>query len=139
VTGFGATDEAWNVSHTPDGNFAPGAVYNEDPSLPEVNGHTGAQYTEVLHEDGRVVGYDYHLHSEPIAAAKTDVLSSQFPPDAREAWFAVKGTCAQMLVRSATLARVLGGKGIGDSSGGALGWWSCPHGAAHSLRTWQWE
>jgi hypothetical protein len=120
ITGFGATDTAWNEAHTPVPGFTPGAVYDADPSLPKVNGHTGARYTVVEHDNGYVLGYVYHFANAPISAAKADVLRTQLPFDARVVWFARKDTCAQMMVRSAKLAQTLGPMPIGDKAGTVL-------------------
>jgi len=106
--GFGATEAAWTAAHAPDNDFAPDTAYDRDPSLGHIEGHTAARYTGVGREGGRIVGYDYHFPSAPIAAAKRHVLITQFPPDAHEVAFAVRPTCAVMLVRSATLRRQLG-------------------------------
>jgi hypothetical protein len=119
VTGFGATGASWNSAYTPDGQFAPGAVYDADPSLPSINGGTGAAYTQVLHQDGHVIGYYYAFQPVPVNQAKTLVLSSQFPPDARELWFVTKGTCAQMMVQSRTLGKALSAPSLGDKAGTA--------------------
>jgi hypothetical protein len=105
--GFGATEAAWTAAHTPDNEFAERSAYDRDPSLADVEGHTGARYTAVGHEGGRITGYAYHFPSAPIAVAKRHVLSSQFPADAHEVAFAVEPTCAVMIVRSATLQRQL--------------------------------
>jgi len=120
ITGFGATNVAWNRTHIPDPSFAPGSVYDADPSLPSVNGHMGAHYTTVLHENGRVLGYEYHFTNRPISAAMRDVLRTQFPADAKTAWFVTKGACSQMMVTSATLGRALSTKAIGDRAGAAM-------------------
>jgi hypothetical protein len=115
VTGFGATTAAWNRSHVADHKFAPGAAYNPNLALPG-----GDAYVAVLHEDGHVLNYDYHFTPRSISAAKTLVLRTEFPRDARVVWFIDKGSCAQMLVRSTTLARAIGKKPIGDKHGTAL-------------------
>lgn len=120
LTGFGATTAAWDGAHTAVSGFAPGAVYDADPSLPKVNGHEGAHYAAVLHENGHVLNYEYRFTNRPIAAAETLVLHTEFPADAKIAWFVVKQTCAQMLVTSATVAKALGTKAIGDTAGAAL-------------------
>lgn len=120
ITGFGATDTAWNSAHTEDTDFASGAVYNADPSLPKVNGHTGTHYAAVQHENGHVLGYEYRFLDEPIAAAKADVLRTQFPADVKVVWFARKATCAQMMVRSAALGLALSDPAIGDKVGSVL-------------------
>ncbi len=115
VTGFGATDAAWNSSHKADTHFAPGAAYNPNPAVPG-----GTEYAAVSHENGHVLDYEYRFKDKPIGAAKADVLRTQFPADVKVVWFTVKRTCAQMMVTSATLGKVLRAKPIGDSHGSAL-------------------
>lgn len=120
VTGFGATTAAWNRTHVQAPDSARGAAYDPDPSLPPVNGHTAARYYAVTHEDGHVLGYDYRFHPLAISRAKALVLR-EFPSDVRVVWFrTVGGSCAQMLIRSATVGRALGTKKIGDKKGVAL-------------------
>jgi hypothetical protein len=120
ITGFGATNAAWNQTHVQDPNSAPGAAYDPDPSLPNVNGHTAARYYAVIHEDGHVLGYEYRFHPLPISLVKALVLL-EFPSDVHVVWFrAVGASCAQMLVRSPTVGRALGTKKIGDPKGVAL-------------------
>jgi hypothetical protein len=120
ITGFGASNAAWNRTHVQDPNSAPGAAYDPDPSLPNVNGHTAARYYAVTHEDGHVLGYEYRFHPLAISRAKALVLR-ECPSDVRVVWFrAVGGSCAQMLVRSATVGRALSSKKTGDPQGVAF-------------------
>jgi hypothetical protein len=51
-----------------------------------------------------------------IAEGKVEMLQ-EFPSDASVLWFAVKDTCAQMEVQSATLGQVLGTAATGDPKG----------------------
>jgi hypothetical protein len=121
ITGFGATDAAWNRAHQADHVFAPGAAYDPDPSLPKVNGHTGDHYYAVIHENGHVLAYGYRFRPQSMASVKALVLRTEFPTDARVVWFISRvGNCALMLVQSSTLAHALGGKAIGDKKGTAL-------------------
>jgi hypothetical protein len=62
VLGFGATDAEWNSRHRQTPGFTAGAVYDADPSLPQVNGHVGSRYIAVSHEQGRVLGYSMAFH-----------------------------------------------------------------------------
>lgn len=117
LAGFGATVAAWSSAHQEDGQFAPGSVYNEDPSLPDINGNTGADYTEVQPQDGRILAYDLHFRNVPIREAKAIILSNELPPDTQVLWFSVKDTCAFWLLRSRTLGRALGTEPIGDGAG----------------------
>jgi hypothetical protein len=66
-TGWGATDTAWNSAHTEDSQFSSGSVYNENPSLQEINGHPGAEYTAVVHENDHVLNYYYNFQSKSIS------------------------------------------------------------------------
>jgi hypothetical protein len=120
LTGWGATDAAWNITHAEDAQFAKGSVYNENPALQEINGHPGAEYTTVGHQDGHVLNYYYHFPSKSISEAKADVLRTQFPTDVRVVWFANKGPCADMLVQSDALRKALSGTPVGDNEGTAL-------------------
>ncbi|HSZ06663.1 MAG TPA: hypothetical protein VK778_15860 [Solirubrobacteraceae bacterium] len=120
LTGWGATDAAWNSAHMEDSQFSSGSVYNQNPSLQEINGHTGAEYTAVIHQDGHVLNYYYNFQSKSISEAKAEVLSSQFPTETHIVWFTDKGSCADMLVQSDTLRKALSGKTIGDNEGTAL-------------------
>ena len=120
ITGFGAANADWDGAHTEDQDFAPGAAYDADTALPKVNGHEGTHYAAVDHEAGRVLDYYYMFANRSIASAKSGVLRTQFPGDVKVVWFVVKPTCGQMLVKSATLAKALDSKAIGDSDGSAL-------------------
>jgi hypothetical protein len=120
ITGFGATNAAWNRTHVVDHTYAPGSAYNPDASLPKVNGRTADRYYAVSHESGRVLNYSYRFRPQPISRVKALVLR-EFPPDVHVVWFrAVRASCAQMLVRSATLGRALRTTQIGDPRGAAL-------------------
>lgn len=119
ITGFGATDTAWNAHHTAatDSGLAPGCCYSPDPSLPQVNGHVGYRYFAVQHSNGRVLDYEMDLHPGTSSAeAKAEVLR-EFPPDATVLWFAVKASCAQMEIQSAALGKALAVPAIGDPAG----------------------
>lgn len=120
LTGYGATTAQWDAAHTAVPGFAPDAVYDADPSLPQVNGHEGTRYYAVLHESGRVLQYDMAFANLPISRVVSQIMSSEFPSDAHKLWFAVKDSCAQMVVQSATLAKALGTTEIGDAAGTVL-------------------
>lgn len=132
ITGFGATEAAWTRAHVEDRTYAAGAAYDPDPSLPKVNGRTADRYYSVIHQDGHVLGYGYRFGSQGISHAKALVLRTQFPTDVRVVWFAVRGTCAQMLVRSARLASAIGRRPIGDKKGTALIGFSSGEGDSYS-------
>jgi hypothetical protein len=87
-------------------------VYDPDPGVPP-----GDDYTAVLRSDGHITGYDLHFKNQPISAAKAQVMEAEVPHDSRQLWFAVKDTCAQMMIQSRTLGSLLGTKSIGDQQG----------------------
>lgn len=117
ITGFGATDAAWNAHDTADSDFAPGAAYNPDPNLPKINGHTGARYVATNHTNGRVLGYMMNLMPGTTLDAAKATVSQEFPSDASFVWFAARDTCAQLEVKSATLGAALSDLKIGDPDG----------------------
>jgi hypothetical protein len=105
LTGFGATNASWNHHHRADTRFDPGSAYDPDPSLGD-HQRFDSRYYAVNHEAGRVTNYSMRFPSRTgVGNAKASILSSEFPPDAKIVWFKRKGTCAQMYVRSAKLAR----------------------------------
>jgi arylsulfatase A-like enzyme len=108
VTGFGATDSAWNEAHTEDTNYAHEAAYDPNSALPENDGRPGDEYTDVQHSNGHVTGYEYHFQSESAEDARMAILHEQFPTDAKALQYKELPTCALMLVSSPTLARPLG-------------------------------
>lgn len=120
LRGFGATTAEWDAAHTAVPGFAPGTVYDADPNLPQVNGHEGSRYYAVLHEGGRVLQYDMAFANLPVSQIEAQIVASEFPPDAHKVWFAVKDSCAQMLVQSSILGRALGSKAVGDRAGTVL-------------------
>jgi hypothetical protein len=120
LKGYGATTAAWNSAHKAVPGYIPGTVYDADPALPKVNGREGSKYFGVMHEDGRVLGYDMAFANLPVSEVRDDILSTEFPRDARVLWFVVKSSCAQMLVQSATVGKALGVKVVGDPGGTAL-------------------
>lgn len=120
VTGFGAATAAWNAHHVADHDFAAGSVYNPDPSLPDINGHTGAVYVEVSTQDGRVLSYAMNLPAGTTLHAATRTALAEFPRGTRLRWIAHKGTCVQAQFASNSLGRYLGRPAIGDASGKVL-------------------
>jgi hypothetical protein len=119
VVGFGATTADWNAHHvaTTDSGLAAGCCYNPDSTLPRVNGHVAYRYFTVNPTNDRVMNYLMDLHpGTTIAQAKAEMLR-EFPSDASVLWFAVKDTCAQMEVQSATLGKVFATPAIGDPKG----------------------
>lgn len=114
ITGFGATDAVWSAHHTEDKAFAPGAVYDSDPSV-----YSGARYVAVNHSNGKVLGYTMNFAPSPVSVVKAAVLK-EFPSDASILWFSVRDTCAQFETKSAKLGAVLSTPAIGDPEGMAF-------------------
>jgi len=106
LTGFGATRPAWDAHHTADTRFEPGAAYEPDPSLARGNDRVEDRYYGVLNDGATVTSYNMRFPRQTgIREAKLIVLASEFPPDAKIAWFRTLDTCAQMLVYSKRVAR----------------------------------
>lgn len=108
LTGFGATQDDWASAHQPDADFDAGSVYDQDPSLPSINGHTGARYTGVTPLGGRVTDYQLNFPAGTrLTAAKAELLE-EFPADTTMVWEKMLGTCYGIEYRSKTLAMTLG-------------------------------
>lgn len=119
VTGFGATATAWDSHHSPNAAFAPGTAYNADPSLSQINGHTGSTYVLVSLNHGRVLSYVMNLHPSSQSAAIA-IAAREFPGDVRVTSVVKKDTCVQVGFSSATLGHELSDPSIGDPAGNAL-------------------
>ena len=119
LAGFGATVDTWDSTRNPDTDFADGAAYGADPSLPQIDGHAGARYVTVQSAFDRVVSYQVNFPPHvSITAALADILHTEFPADATYLWKrTVPGQCYQAEVKSATLAKALTGTQVGDGTG----------------------
>ena len=115
---FGATDQVWNTRHKPAPDQKPDTAYDPDPSLPPVNGKVAPRYQFVLHDKGRIVQLVRELPSGTAIDAARGITMEELPSDATVLWFAVKDTCAQLEVQSASLATALAPNG--DDHGYAL-------------------
>jgi hypothetical protein len=120
LTGFGATDGAWNASHTEASGFDPGSTYGAIVPIPgDSRQH---QWAGVDHSAGRIIGFTYSMPAETTEAAAKHDLAAQLPPDATTTSFTVQhdsagNVCAFWNLRSSTIAQVLGGAPFGDSAG----------------------
>jgi hypothetical protein len=117
VTGFGALISDWNATHTPDHAFAAGSVYDPNPALPSINGHTGAVYVLVTPTNGRILSYAMNLPKGTSLRFAINAVRQQFPRDVHVLWTARKDACAQTQFASRILGRVLRAPAIGDSRG----------------------
>lgn len=118
LTGLGATDAEWAAAHqaAQDPRLQAGCCYDPDPSLPQVKGRIGYRYTDVQHRGGRVFLFTHNFRrSTTEALGEREVMSLDFPRDARVVWSKRKDTCFQEQLQSDTLA-----KGWPDSHGMAL-------------------
>jgi hypothetical protein len=104
LTGYGATDAAWNAHHKMDTRpgMIVGAAYDVDPALArEGDSDSNARYYGVVHEGGRVDQYQMRFaRGTTVAEARQSVLASEFPSDARIVRFRTLDSCAVMTVRS---------------------------------------
>ena len=126
LTGFAASWDTWNATRTPDGDSAMhegnDSGYDPDPALPVTSLTAHDHYSAVGGTGTYVTGYhvNFHAHTS-IATAQADVLTGEFPPDAKWLWQrAVPGQCYLAEVKSATLAKDEKAAGLGDSSGDAF-------------------
>lgn len=114
LTGYGATIADWDSAHTPDPDFDAGSTYGADPSLPPVNGHTGAKYTAVQPLGGRVT--DYYVNFLPISLAGAEqIISAEFPSDMRILWTSHVDTCVQVEYASTLVHAATGNTQVGDA------------------------
>jgi hypothetical protein len=114
TTGFGALAADWERTHQPDSDFASGAAYDQDPSLPPINGHTGARYVTVSRSGDRVTSYQINFVSGTSEADATTASLAELPADAVMVGFRAlpadgqgNGACALLTMSSATLGAVL--------------------------------
>lgn len=110
LTGFGATNAAWEANHRADSTFDPGSAYNRATQFasPSEDPRFADEYYGVSHDGGRVTNYYMKFPANTtIAKARARVL--QELPDAKPRWFAVKGTCAQTSLGSKRLALAVPG------------------------------
>lgn len=103
LSGYGATDAAWNAHHQPDTRFAPGAAYDPDPSVARGDLRHDARYYGVVHggPGGRV--NQYYMRFAPrttVDEARRSVLASEFPPGTSVRDFKTLDSCAILVVHS---------------------------------------
>lgn len=96
VTGFGATEAAWNASH-----------------------HAADGVHAAVHiADGRVLGYVLNLANQTSLANAIDAVRRELPSDAKVvSQVQGVGTCVEIDMRSVTLAPLLADPKIGDPTG----------------------
>jgi hypothetical protein len=103
LTGYGATDTAWNGHHQPDTRFAPGTAYDPDPSLARGDLQHDARYYGVVHQGGRVLQYQMRFPpGTTVDQARQAVMASEFPAGTRTLQFQTLGTCAILNVQTAS-------------------------------------
>ncbi len=114
LTGFGATDRAWNASHTADSRFNPGSSYDPTPNLARSSDpQFDAKYYNVQHEGGRVVSYEMRFPPRTsVSAAKALVRRTEFPRSSRVTSFRALGSCAVMTVHEGALGQVVPGGNV---------------------------
>lgn len=80
---------------------------------------SGAAYTNVTPQGGRVVEYTISIGTNAIDAAIKRV-KRELPGDSRQVWSAQKGNCYQVELTSATVGHALAAPAAGDPGGGIL-------------------
>lgn len=115
LTGFGATQQAWDAHHTADTDKTGAGVYNPDPVLPKTkDGQVNDDYVAaVASDDGHVDAYNVSFSARSTAAA-LDRVKQELPPDAQfgkpvVTSGLVDSKCLIVTATSATVGKVLGG------------------------------
>lgn len=80
---------------------------------------SGAAYSNVTLQDGRVVEYTVNTGTISLATA-IQRAKQQLPADTQQEWATQRGNCYQVELTSRTLGRALSAPAIGDSGGGIL-------------------
>lgn len=116
LSGYGATQAAWNADHTEDSNFAASTSY--DPTSGLGNGYTD-KYTSVLWIDGRALSYQIGFPDGTSISSAVSTVMHEFPGDATILWQQentsdAANVCYQMEIHSPTLGSAL------DSDGNAF-------------------
>ena len=101
IPGIGATQAAWDDSHTP--NTAAANGYGHDSSLPEYLAPGGAVYSDVSdHGTGRIQVYYLNMHTVDRFAVLPRVRQ-ELPSDATVAWDLIRDHCYRVAFNSPTL------------------------------------
>lgn len=114
LTGFGATQQAWDAHHTADPDKTAAGVYNQDPALPKTkDGQVNDDYVGVTADGGRVDSYNLVFTARPVAAALAAV-KAELPADATltkpvVTAGLVDSKCLILTATSATVGKALGG------------------------------
>jgi hypothetical protein len=101
AAGLGATDTAWNSTHTADPGVTPD------------------RYNGLIHNGGRVTDYVERFKVGTSIAAARSAARAELPSDATSVWSALKDGCAVDVFHSNQLATALGSV-IDDKSGRVL-------------------
>lgn len=121
LTGFGATVWEWNNNHVEVPGYNPGAVYDEDPTLPrDGGGRPGNRYVLVSPSDGRITMYQLNFPLNTGTDTALAKVRAEFPPDVAVVWQQQKDTCYQVEFKSVTLGLALADPKIGDPQGTVL-------------------
>jgi hypothetical protein len=124
LTGYGATNSAWEAHHKADtaSGFTKGSAYDPNPAL--VRGGDPRfqdKYYAVEHDGGRVDQYQMRFPpGTTVDKAKREVLASEFPSDARGK-VRTLNSCAIMNVKSAKLHKAIGMNAAVEFVSGAAG------------------
>lgn len=114
LTGFGATQAAWDAHHTADPDKMASGVYNQDPALPKTkDGQPNNDYVGLTADNGRVDSYNLVFTARTTAAA-LDVVKAELPADAVlgkpvVTTGLVDSKCLILTATSATVGKALGG------------------------------
>lgn len=117
LTGFGATQGAWDAHHTADSGKTAAGFYNPDPALPKTtDGQINDDYSAVTADNGRVDAYFRAFTARPTAAA-LQLVKAELPADAvlSKPVVTTGATGSKCLILTATSQAV--GKVLGGANG----------------------
>lgn len=109
LTGYGATDAAWNANHQSDTRFQPGSAYDPDPSVASGDLRYDSRYYGVVRggPGGRI--NQYYMRFAPrttVDEAIRSVMASEFPMGTRTVRFQTLGSCAILVVQSSEFSNI---------------------------------
>lgn len=131
LTGFGATQAAWDAHHTADTGVQASGSYNPDPALPKTkDGAVNDAYVAVTTDGGRVDAYFLRFTARSTADALAKV-EAELPPDATltapvVTSGLVDSKCLILTATSPTIGKALGGAD-GSRVGIELQSWDATH------------
>jgi hypothetical protein len=115
LTGFGASESAWERTRKPDSRFDSGSSYNA--GFVDNGDTANDQYYAVTHSQGQIQGFSERFAPGTTATlARHIVTQNDLPSDAKVLWTNTQPTCQQIQFTSTTLLKA----GVALNHGGVL-------------------